>query len=390
MKKINKNKKIWKEVISFPNLLAAAMEVIKVKPSDSSIVYADMNVTQLCMDIHIRLKNGTWVPIPGEPFIKHEKKTRSITPILIEGKIVGQAIYRVVRPYLECKYIFESHACVKGHGQHMSALRTQKYFFVTKSNEIFSYKGDIHHYFQSVDHDILKFILKEYFIKDIKLLKLIYTFIDAFSEGIPIGWLTSEMLANIYLYLFDKFIMKNFPDLHYVRFMDDFVISGTDRKRVLQAAVSSKNFLDSALKLETNVKSKIYKNHVDFCGYVIYKQYMIPRGKVIDGVDRRIKKYIRYGEFTKMIMSLNSFFGYIKFSMCRSIVYNLIYKIFNKIYYIGSMSKEMYYHYILDKLDIKDQLIDLEKNNREAMVTREVRIKRRVARNNKTGGKIAA
>lgn len=325
-------KDLFTEIVSRENLEYAWIEVEKVKRNDKNIGnFAQYHPLKL-MDLEYELKEGIWRPKPKQPFIKREKKTRIITPIDERGKIVGQAIYRKVANILKNKYIYETHACVKDHGQHMAALRVQKEFFqIPEYEDFYPFKGDIHHYFQSVNHPKLEFIIEEYFVKDKLLLTLLFIFIEAYSEGIPIGWLTSEIFANMYLYLFDIYITENFPDLFYSRFMDDFIINGTNKKRVEYASKCAIDFIRETLLLEINPKTKIYHNQVNYCGYNIYKQYMIPRSKVIKSANRRLKKYIEYGEFDKFKNSLNSFFGYCAIAESRSTVENIVYKLLKNI-----------------------------------------------------------
>lgn len=273
----------------------------------------------------------------------------------MEGKIVAQAIYQVISPLLEKKFSRNSYACIRGRGQHMCAEETQRVFFNFHS-DFYVYKGDIKGYFKSVKKRRLRQILYKFF-KDKNLRKLLCIFIAAYKEdGIPIGWLTSEIFANIYLHKMDMYIAKNFSNVKYKRFMDDFIIISTNKEELVECIKSVGKFLNINLLLIENPKSKIYKNHVDFCGYVIFAGYKKCRQRIFYSAFRRYKKYIMYGEFEKLFQSIPSLFGYAKFCMCRTKLVNLIYRLFSNLYIIPHTTKEEYYIKFLKDIKVKDQL----------------------------------
>ena len=196
------------------------------------------------------------------------------------------------------------------------------------------------------------------FFKDKNLRNLLSIFIAAYKEdGIPIGWLTSEIFANIYLHEMDMYITKNFPNVKYKRFMDDFIIISTNKEELVECIKSVGKFLNINLLLIENPKSKIYKNHVDFCGYVIFAGYKKCRQRIFYSAFRRYKKYIMYGEFEKLFQSIPSLFGYAKFCMCRTKLVNLIYRLFSNLYIIPHTTKEEYYIKFLKDIKVKITII---------------------------------
>lgn len=353
MKSING---LFYTIISIDNLRKAWEEVRKVKQKDSEIVSYSFGITINLYLLHQELAKGTWKPQAKDKFVKHEKKTREITPITIEGKIVAQAIYQVLSPIMNRKFSKNSYACIKGRGQHMCAQNVQRTFF-NYHHKFSVFKGDIKGYFKHVNKKRLRKVIVDK-IRDRLLVKLLFKFISAFTEsGIPIGWLTSELFANMYLDYLDQYIRKYYPDLDFFRFMDDFVISTTNLKRLKACVRDIENNVFKNLKLIENPKSKIYTNHVDFCGYVIYGGYKKPRIRILNSAFRRFKKYIMYGEFRKLFDALPSLFGYAKFCMCRTSLVSRIYKLFSPLYIINHKTQEEYYTKFLAILGIKDQLI---------------------------------
>lgn len=175
-----------------------------------------------------------------------------------------------------------------------------------------SLKCDIKQFFASIDHDILKNLLSKK-IKDKDINWLLNNVIDSFdsdageNKGIPLGNLTSQIFANIYLNELDQFVKHKLKIKYYLRYADDFLILKTDRKKD-DYLNSVKEFLKDILKLELHPKKIDIRElnwGIDFCGYVVLPHYILPRTKT----KRRIIKKI--GRENLSIQSLKSYLGYL-------------------------------------------------------------------------------
>jgi len=136
-------------------------------------------------------------------------------------------------------------------------------------------------------------------IKDKNVLWLLNEIINSNSRGIPIGNLTSQLFANIYLNELDHFIKRVLRERHYVRYMDDFLILGNDKSRLREDKEKIKKFLAERLKLELHPKkAEIFPidRGIDFLGYVVKDGYRLLRKST---VKRFIKKRRRYKVMTK-------------------------------------------------------------------------------------------
>lgn len=164
-----------------------------------------------------------------------------------------------------------------------------------KGKKIYAIKGDIHHYFQSVSHDILKQEIRRY-ISDKALLKILDRIIDhngifPVGVGIPVGNLTSQLFANVYLNKLDQFVKHELKLKYYVRYMDDFIILSEDPAHLRRILAEIEDFLRRELRLELNPKTTILaaKNGINFVGYIHYADHK----KIRKAAMRRLKKLLR-------------------------------------------------------------------------------------------------
>lgn len=169
---------------------------------------------------------------------------------------------------------------------------------------LYAIKADIHHYFQSIDHAILKAEIRKV-IKDAGVLALLDRIIDHNGNmpdgvGIPVGNLTSQLFANIYLDALDQFIKHELGVEAYIRYMDDFVILSPDKEQLRSWLARIEQFLREELKLEFNPKTTILaaKNGIDFVGYKHRATHRKVRKDSIKRIKRTIKK-CESGKITK-------------------------------------------------------------------------------------------
>lgn len=169
---------------------------------------------------------------------------------------------------------------------------------------LYAIKADIHHYFQSIDHAVLKTEIRKV-IKDAGVLALLDRIIDHNGNmpdgvGIPVGNLTSQLFANIYLDALDQFIKHELGVEAYIRYMDDFVILSPDKEQLRSWLARIEQFLREELKLEFNPKTTILaaKNGIDFVGYKHRATHRKVRKDSIKRIKRTIKK-CESGKITK-------------------------------------------------------------------------------------------
>ena len=175
-----------------------------------------------------------------------------------------------------------------------------------KRKELFCLQCDVSKYFDSIDHKILLAIIKKKIVGG-KTLWLIGEIINSGSSkkvfenlfdyrltGIPIGNLTSQLFANIYLNELDQFVKHRLREKFYIRYMDDFLILNHDKKKLHNLKQTIKEFLTDKLALTLHPKkANIFPvtNDIDFLGYRIFKNYRLLRKSTIKRFIKRMRKH---------------------------------------------------------------------------------------------------
>ncbi len=233
-------------------------------------------------------------------FIVHDSKKRTIKAAPFRDRVVHHAVCNVIEPLFERTFMYDSYACRKGKGTH-SAIKRLRCFIqslTTKirgesEEKIFCLKCDIKKYFDSVDHTILLSLLSKQ-INNIRVMKVCEIIIRSVPFGIPIGNLTSQLFANIYLNELDQYIKRVLREKYYIRYMDDFIILGTDRKKLEHIKERIRSFLYTTLKLILHPnKSTVFSlmpNGIDFLGYRVFTHHIELRRSTVRRWKKKFKK----------------------------------------------------------------------------------------------------
>lgn len=254
------------------------------------------------------IKSLAYEPSEYRYFKVFEPKERQIMALPFYDRVVQHAINNVLEPIFNKRFIFHSYACRKSKGMHSASDELQKTLYGWKKyhpdQTLYAIKADIHHYFQSIDHEILKAELRKV-IKDAGVLELTDRIIDHNGQmpdgvGIPVGNLTSQLFANIYLNRLDQYIKHTLGAKDYRRYMDDFIILSPDKEQLRRWLADIERFLREELKLEFNPKTTILaaKNGIDFVGYKHRGTHKKVRRDSIKRIKRTIKK-CESGKITK-------------------------------------------------------------------------------------------
>lgn len=247
---------------------------------------------------------GTYRQGEARRFVIYEPKKRDIYALPFRDRVAQHMINSKIEPIIEKRFYYHSYACRKGKGMHKAADYAQECVrnLSFEGKQVYALKADIHKYFNSVDHEILKQILSRIF-KDKGLLSLLFYIIDSYGEdgrGLPVGNLLSQLFANLVLNELDDFVKHELKEENYPRYMDDFIIIHNDREHLKEALQKIEAFLGERLKLTLNPKTQIVntKNGLDFCGYRIYKDYRKIRKRSPKHIRAAIRAY-RSGKITK-------------------------------------------------------------------------------------------
>ncbi len=300
----------------------AYLRTCKHKKLNKEILAFELDLETNLMDLVYRIKSGTYHLNPYYHFTIYEPKRREILALPYKDRIVLQwYIGEFIKPYIIPRFIKDTYACIDNRGVHLASTNLQKYMRIMnrRYGSYYVIKGDIHHFFYSIDLDILYGILKR-FIKDDELLSFTHQLIFENSNGkvgIPIGNYTSQYFANIYLNEFDYFVKHKLHIKYYLRYMDDFVLlvpSKEDAKRIFSTI---QDFLCRELKLELNPKSCYFpsKRGIDFCGYRVFETHRLIRKRSVAKIKKKIKIWNSLSEsedfdIHQVLICWNSFLGH--------------------------------------------------------------------------------
>lgn len=300
------------------------------------------NLESNLIDIQNHFIYGTYRAGKYRPFYVFEPKKRLVMALPFRDRVVQWAIYRQLFPLIEKQFIFDSYACRKGKGSHRAANRLQYWLRQTeqKPERYYYLKLDVSKYFYRVDHEVLIEILNRK-IKDKALIDLLTTIIqcedmkfglplgcdpDAIGPdewlddvGMPIGNLTSQMFANLYLNEVDQYA-KHVLKLHYyVRYMDDIIILHPDKRFLAQVKQEIEAFMNDNLRLNLNRKTAIRpcSMGIDFVGFRIWATHRKLKKKTAQKIQSRVKflsSALKSGEISRETFdrSIASYRGMLK------------------------------------------------------------------------------
>ncbi|MBL7160897.1 MAG: hypothetical protein ISS93_03560 [Candidatus Aenigmarchaeota archaeon] len=294
---------LYNELYSFRNLELAYRKARKNKRCKRAVQEFEFNLEQNLLQLKHELETESYASRPLKQFVIRDPKTRTISASHFRDRVIHHALCNIIQPIFEKSFINDSCANQVGKGSGKALERFD--VFKRKMSEngrtvnkpvnnstVIGYvlKADIRHYFDTVDHNILLAIIQNK-IKDSKIINLIKKILgnhNTSGKGMPLGNLTSQFFANVYLGELDYFVKHRLRVRYYIRYVDDFVILHKSRKILEAYKKQIKEFLES-LKIRLHPdKSRIYPLHkgTEFLGFrVFYYHKLIKRSNM-----RRIRK----------------------------------------------------------------------------------------------------
>ncbi|MFH1710951.1 MAG: reverse transcriptase domain-containing protein [Nanoarchaeota archaeon] len=319
---------LYEKICSVSNLILAFKKARKGKTKKFYVIEFQKNFNENILKLHEELKNHTYKPEPLKIFILRDPKTRKISKSAFRDRIVHHAICKVIEPIFEKVFIYDSCANRIGKGN-LFGLRRFDLFKrkvsgngrIIKNNfndknciRGYCFKADVRHYFQEVNHDVLvKAISKK--VKDTNVIELIKKVLDngevEKGVGMPLGNLTSQFFANIYLNELDYFVKHKLNVKYYIRYVDDFVILHNSKKQLESWKKKIGTFLIDKLKLELHIqKSRIISlsRGIDFVGFRNFYFYRLLRRRNQRKIYYKIEDF-KQGKISKEKL-LESFQGW--------------------------------------------------------------------------------
>ena len=235
------------------------------------------NLAQNINILHHQLFSGNYEHSGYQMFKICDPKQRTIHKATVTDRLVHQAIVSAVEPVFEKQFIYDSYSCRIGKGTHAGVQRLNLFLRRVSCNntqKVYVLKCDVRQFFASIDHKILIDLIQKR-VDDERTLNLLKMIIESHGEenskGIPLGNVTSQLFANIYLHELDWYIKQQLKIKHYIRYCDDFVIVSTDKIYLQSLIEPIRLFLDNKLKLELHpnkISIRSWSQGIDFLGYV--------------------------------------------------------------------------------------------------------------------------
>jgi len=297
---------LFNNLIAPENLFSAWEEFRRDKKKKADVLIFEKNLEQEIFALHRELESHTYCHSGYTGFYISDPKRRHIHKANVRDRVLHHAIMGTLYPLYEKTFINNSFSCRIGKGTHkgVHALRSMLYK-ASKNNtrNVYILKCDIEKFFDSINHEVLISILNLK-IKDPDLMNLLKEVIESFSSGrstlfdrcgVPIGNLTSQLFANVYLNVFDQFIKNEMKIKHYARYTDDFVIVSEDKDYLVNLIPKINYFLEDKLKLRIHpnkISITRFNKRIDYLGYVLFPYFTLIRKRTKKRVLRKINEKV--------------------------------------------------------------------------------------------------
>ncbi len=289
---------VYDKVFSFKNLYDAHMKARRSKRHKKDVIMFELDLGNNLWKLKKKLDTRTYTVNSYNHFMIYEPKKRKIEALSYSDRVVQHCIVdNYLMDILERHLIYDNGACRINKGTDFCRNRIRKFltdYYKKNKKEGYVLQFDIHHYFESIKHDVLKNKLNV-IIEDEEMKKLLFDIIDSYSDydnsGLPIGNQTSQCFALYYLDKIDRIIKEKYKIKYYSRYMDDGIIICDDKDKLKQLLNELKTECFK-IGLELNkTKTRIYKLKEGFT-YLGFRFKLNDCGKIIMVIPKVKKKRI--------------------------------------------------------------------------------------------------
>lgn len=318
----------FEEIISLENLCLAWQEFLVGKKSKPDIQLFSFHLMDNIISLHEELANKTYRHGDYISFHITDPKPRHIHKASVRDRLLHHALHRVLYPFFDRIFIPDSYSCRVNKGLHKAINRFRQMTLQASQNNTktcWILKCDIRKFFASIDHEILLSILDEY-IPDKDIMELLMEIVGSFHTptpichprenedtaigrldsprmlrggndncgvGLPLGNLTSQLFANIYLNHFDQWVKHHLKAKCYIRYADDFVFLSRDKKWLERITSDIQHFLQVNLRLSLHphkIFLKTIASGIDFLGWVNFPRHRVLRRTTRQRMFARVKE----------------------------------------------------------------------------------------------------
>lgn len=310
---------LYPQICTFPALHRAFLLCKKGKRDKDYVTEFERNLEQNLISLREELTSEQWRPGKYSRFFVEDPKRRLINAPPFRDRIVHHAVSdRVLLPLWGSALIDDTYACLEGRGTHVAVDRMQQFMRRYPEGSGYVLQLDVRSYFASIDHEILIGLLAKK-IRDRRMMHLIRQIIESYADspgvGIPLGNLTSQGFANIYLNEVDRFAKHRLQIKHYVRYMDDIAFLHEDKAQLWAWRDEIESFLSDHLRLRLHRKKQVLTPvdcGINYLGYIVYRDHRRVRSRNVRRIYRNLKK-MESGRFDRdPRSSIASWIGYAK------------------------------------------------------------------------------
>lgn len=373
------------------SIYRAYLDCRKHKRSTANAIVFERDFSSNLYNLTKEIQNGTWAPTRSLCFVVRNPKPREVFAADFRDRIVHHLLTRFLEPYWERVFIYDSFACRKDKGT-LAAVKRLHHFMLSATENgkkrAYFLQLDVKNFFMSINKDILWSLVKRGLMKqkgvcgdDFKtalwLAKtIIYNdptlnhinkssarewaavpkekslFYAPKNKGIPIGNLTSQFFANVYLNELDQYVKHVLKVKYYIRYVDDFIIIDRDKNKLIALYSVIKRFLKEKLDLtlKSSVKLAGLSCGINFLGYIQHIFYRLQRRRVSGNLKSKLYTYnnkrLRLDDLFKIRAFLNSYLAHCKealsFRLLEKILSknNWLFKYFSIYKYVASIDRK--------------------------------------------------
>ena len=286
---------LFDRIVAFDNLTEAARKAFRGQKDRPAVARMYFHQETELWQLQEELVSGAYRPRPYHVFEIREPKRREICAADIRDRVVHHAICNLLGPIFESRMISDTFACRPGKGTHAAVRRAQ----AMAQHHRYFLQCDVRKYFSSISHEVLKAMLRRQ-IKDARVVELLDLIIDhplpaatGPGRGLPIGNLTSQYFANLYLGELDHFVKERLRVGGYLRYMDDFILFGSDKRSLRERLQTVREFVTGELRLELKEEATIIApvgQGASFLGFRVFPQLVKLSGEKWRRFRHRVRK----------------------------------------------------------------------------------------------------
>lgn len=321
---------LFDKICSIDNLWIAESNARKGKSNTYGVKLFDKDKAENLVRLRELLVTGKFKTSNYTKFTIFEPKERLIYRLpYYPDRIVHHAVMNILEPIWVKLFIKNTYSCIKGRGIHAAVNDIKRDLRNDVNGTRYCLKIDIKKFYPSIDHDVLKNIIRKK-IKDARLLDLLDGIIDS-AEGVPIGNYLSQYFANLYLTYFDHWMKEVICAKYYYRYADDIVVLSDSKEWLHDTYLRMKKYVEDNLNLMIKGNWQIYpveSRGIDFLGYVFHHTYTRMRKSIKNNMFKKAVKYAHYNEDIKnKRMRISSYNGWMKYCNSKNLKVKL-----NKLY----------------------------------------------------------